>query len=82
MTCPHCTSGQPRSFGEHFRISNRGTERLGPCAAPDAEPGAPADTFRERLTAWVERMHAPRVAAILAPTNPDAPGHWTDEEDD
>lgn len=84
MTCGWCHRGFLRSFGEHLHVSERGITVLGPCTAPDEWPGdsMPVDAFRERLAAVTERLRAPAVAAILAPTNPDAPQHWTDEEDD
>jgi hypothetical protein len=66
MTCPHCDAGFPRAFGEHFNLTRGARTKLGPCTAPDdAKPAVTVDRFRERLAAWVERVHAPVVAEVL-----------------
>ncbi len=84
MTCDLCRRGYPRSFGEHLHVSDKGVRTVGPCTAPGEWPGdsMPTDAFRERLQAVTDRLRAPAVAAILAPVNPDAPRHYTDEEDE
>ena len=84
MTCDLCRRGYPRSFGEHLHVSERGIRVVGNCTTPEDFPGdaMKPDAFRGRLAAVTERLRAPAVAAILAPVNPEAPRHYTDEEDD